>query len=168
MMENKLLKKTLEVSRKTKSFNKLLLLYYIDTVLTILSWWIFSLVTNNENENENDTTCPCCRETIQLDKCKTNNYLNLKDFKESNLQNLYTKNTVKYITPIIITYIACEIISSQLWRHKISPCINTINIETKNQKTLGKSKLDFQGSSIRVVDNIDKKKFWKEFTGYFF
>ena len=44
----------------------------------------------------------------------------------------------------------------------------TINIETKNQKTLGKSKLDFQGSSIRVVDNIDKKKFWKEFTGYFF
>ena len=44
----------------------------------------------------------------------------------------------------------------------------TINIEIKNQKTLGKSKLDFQGSSIRVVDNIDKKKFWKEFAGCFF
>ena len=36
-----------------------------------------------------------------------------------------------------------------------------INIEIKNQKTLGKSKLDFQGSLITVVDNIDKKKFWK-------
>ena len=42
-----------------------------------------------------------------------------------------------------------------------------INIEIKNQKTLGKSKLDFQGSLITVVDNIDKKKFWKEFAKYF-